>query len=309
MAAVNSATVASGSTINVCPGLYQEQVIISKPLTLQGVGASNSTNVTIVPAANPSVTEDAVLEEALTPVVWVTSGPVTVQNIRVFNQSGTCSTPPTVGFYYESGASGKLNNVVYESLNNSVPPCPGWGIWVENANSSPTSVTISNSFSDSGILAVALDPQPDIRLTIEVTGNHFFVNKALGAGIFLSQVGGKVSSNLIQPAPSPLGGYLGIYDDAPAVPISGNTIVGDDFVTDITQETGTGIGVNQNGATIKSNKISNITDGMNLGCHSAVVTGNTITLATTWILEVPSSFAGANTFRSVGGDVASGGCP
>jgi nitrous oxidase accessory protein NosD len=36
-AAVNSSSVTPGSTIKICAGVYQEQVIISKNLTLQGI--------------------------------------------------------------------------------------------------------------------------------------------------------------------------------------------------------------------------------------------------------------------------------
>jgi pectin methylesterase-like acyl-CoA thioesterase len=53
-AAVNSSSVAPGSTVEVCPGTYNEQVIISKPLTLRGITANNSSGVYITGSANPS---------------------------------------------------------------------------------------------------------------------------------------------------------------------------------------------------------------------------------------------------------------
>ncbi len=41
------AAVSSGSTINDCPGIYGEQVLITRPLTLEGVQAGNADNATI----------------------------------------------------------------------------------------------------------------------------------------------------------------------------------------------------------------------------------------------------------------------
>ncbi|MFZ0956147.1 MAG: hypothetical protein WAN60_07375 [Candidatus Sulfotelmatobacter sp.] len=304
MAAVTSSNVTPGSTVNVCPGLYQEQVIISKPLTLRGTVAAGSSLVTIYPPTNPSVTESPVLIQELVPIVWVTTGPVTIQDINV-DTTASCPTPPQVGFYY-AGASGKLNGVTFESLENGSPYCPGWGIWVENANSDTTSVTISDSFSDSGIIAVAQEPLPNVRLTVNITGNQLLINWALPAGIYLSDVGGVVSGNFIHPVPGlQLNPYVGIIDDAPSATISGNTIVGEYPA----QQLGWGIEITQDGATVKSNKITNVSDAVVLRCHSATVTGNTITLAQDGIFGVPSSFAGSNTFRLVGTDLANNDCP
>jgi hypothetical protein len=213
-----------------------------------------------------------------------------------------------LGFYYSSGAFGKLNGVVFESFD----ACPGWGIWVENGNSNPTSITISNSLSDSGILAAANEPLPDIRLKVNVTGNQIYVNKAIGQGMFLSQVGGAVTGNFIQPAPvGPLTSYQGIYDDAPSATISGNTIVGDDFTINLTEEIGKGIVVNDDGDTVTSNKITSVNTAITLNCHSATVTSNTITLALNGLVGVPSSFAGSNTFYSTGANTDRGknNCP
>jgi hypothetical protein len=143
-AAVKSPSVTSGSTINVCPGTYQEQVIVSKPLTLHGLVANRSSGakVLIKQTANLSVTESGVLETDLIPIIWVTTGPVTIENIHVdVLQPVPCTPPQVVGFYYSSGAFGKINGVVFESFD----ACPGWGIWVEN-NSNPTSNNFEQFF-------------------------------------------------------------------------------------------------------------------------------------------------------------------
>jgi len=41
-AAVNAASVTGTTTIDVCPGTYPEQVLITKKITLQGVALGNS---------------------------------------------------------------------------------------------------------------------------------------------------------------------------------------------------------------------------------------------------------------------------
>jgi nitrous oxidase accessory protein NosD len=169
-------------------------------------------------------------------------------------------------------------------------------------------VTISNSFSDSGILAVALEPLPDLRLTVTITGNQLLANGA-GAdpGIYVSEVGGKVTGNFIRPRRGGMD-YVGIIDAAPNVTVSGNTIAGDDLGDGSGITAGLGIAIGADGATVKSNKITGLQLGINLNCDSATVTGNTIVGATIGLLDAPASFAGSNSFFSTQQNVA-GSCP
>jgi hypothetical protein len=313
-AAVDSPSVAPGSTINVCPGNYQEQVIISKPLTLHGITANGSSGVYINAPATLAETESAVLIQALAPMVWVTAGPVNIQDISVVLTEGTspCPSPQLVGFYYASGASGTLNRVefqaTFDDLLGDDKACPGYGIWVENANPAPTSVTISNSFSDGGILAAALEPLPDIRLKVTITGNQALANPWGGdAGIFVSQVSGTVTGNFIRPRRGPKP-YFGINDAAPNVTVSGNTIVGDDLGDAAGTQSGVGVLIDADGAIVKPNKITGLEVGIDLGCHSAVVTGNTIMGAFTGLGDPLASFTGSNSFFTTQENVRSS-CP
>jgi hypothetical protein len=301
-AAVDSPSVAPGSTINVCPGTYQEQVIISKPLTLHGITANGSSGVYINAPATLAETESAVLIQSLVPMVWVTTGPVNIQDINVVLTEPTtpCPSPQWVGFYYASGASGTLNRVEFQ-VAFDVPlgenlGCPGYGIWVENSGTPATSVTISNSFSDAGILAAALEPMPDIRLKVNITGNQVLTNPAgRGAGISLSQVGGTVTGNFIRPRRDAVN-YVGIDDDAPNVTVSGNTIVGDDLGDAVQTQSGVGILIDADGDVVKSNKIIGLEVGIGIGCYSASVTGNTIVGAATGLIDPLPSFTGSNSF-------------
>ena len=70
--AVNAA--ASGSTIKVCPSGYPEQVVIEKPLTLQGITALNLEGVLIIPPSTGLVATDTTLGYAHR--FWLRTPPV-----------------------------------------------------------------------------------------------------------------------------------------------------------------------------------------------------------------------------------------
>src|SRR6185295_15202593 len=50
-----------GSTIQVCPGIYREQVVIDKPMTIKGVASGNSSNPVIALPAGGAVANAAAL--------------------------------------------------------------------------------------------------------------------------------------------------------------------------------------------------------------------------------------------------------
>jgi pectin methylesterase-like acyl-CoA thioesterase len=67
------AAVPAGSTVNVCPGTYAEQVQIDKSLTLQGITSGNSSNVVItIPAGGLTQTTSVLFGSSVSPQVWVT---------------------------------------------------------------------------------------------------------------------------------------------------------------------------------------------------------------------------------------------
>ena len=71
-AAVNA--VPAGSVINVCLGEYDEQVIISKSLTLQGLSSQNPDEAKVIGFGNGSTTQSLVLGLDLQPTIWIKSG-------------------------------------------------------------------------------------------------------------------------------------------------------------------------------------------------------------------------------------------
>ena len=86
------AAVSPGGTIKVCPGTYPEQVVISKPLTIQGIQDGNNDAAVIVPPVRGSGSEHdqalavpcllAILTAAQI-LVTATTGPVNISNLTV----------------------------------------------------------------------------------------------------------------------------------------------------------------------------------------------------------------------------------
>ena len=132
----------AGSTINVCPGTYPEQVTINKRLTVRGV-TSGTLNQAVVTAPAGGIVANTVSLATAYPIaaqiyVHDTTG-VTITNLVVdgFGNNGLtlCGVPNLVGIYYQD-ASGSIRDVVTRN-QTSVPPngCAqgnGMGIFVQS---------------------------------------------------------------------------------------------------------------------------------------------------------------------------------
>jgi hypothetical protein len=291
------AAVPAGSILNVCPGVYSEQVIISKSLTLQGITSENQNTVEICCLAG-STAQSALFGSTLQPTIWVTAGTVNISNVFLsahFGEAINCPVLPTA-IFFASGSSGTVNHVVTSVMANNC----GVGIWAENQNSESDSVKIENSYIDSdgyGMLFAARQPE-DIAPVLwnTVTGNTV-VNGLYG--VYLFQTLGKVSGNNIILGPnSNSESDYGIYEAAPATTITGNMI----------NLPGGGTGVVITGAfsTVTDNKILGVGVGIDLGCATETVSGNTI-FASTGLNHVPSTFTGKNTFLT-SETLLNGGC-
>ncbi len=165
---VNAAS--PGATVEVCPGVYPEQVTINKPLTLTGIQVGTSDAAVIVPPAGGLTLTTTRLSTLVTGpgaveyyqiLITATTGNVNLNNLTVDgsgnNLLGACIPPPTTppnslmtGIYYQ-GASGTVTNV---AMRNQVVDPAGFcgsadGILIESAGvyTSPvkTSVTVQES--------------------------------------------------------------------------------------------------------------------------------------------------------------------
>jgi hypothetical protein len=331
--------VPAGSTINVCPGTYPEQVVISQPVTLRGVSYGGQSQVVIAMPSTPLTPASSIYFGSVAAQVQVTAGPVNISNITVDGtaESSNClSDSYYFGIFYSSGSSGTVDEVEARNQNcNSL----GIGIGAENGSGATESVTIENSFTNAasivGIYACSEESPSTLSGSIKsnnVTGSEF--------GIYLPCPGvvGSISGNVI----NLVEGSAGIYTLSPAT-VSGNTIIGPESgmgisvhaVTDISNNTiqgalwgvylyaagtitsnhilnsvgyGVYFGSSVTGATVKSNTITGNPVGIEFNCNAATVSGNTINGSTTGLDDVPASFTGVNKFYNVPTNTTSGGC-
>lgn len=284
----------AGDTVAVCPGSYVEQVIISTPLTLQGVFSHDSSQILISPPwENLQAITTAVLPTQIIPAVWVTAsgGAVNIKNIYVAACSPITGVD-TTGFYYASDTSGTLNHILVTDCDI--------GIWLENTSTDLQGITVENSVTETSIYGiVAASKQP--ANTIPVLGATISRNQVQGAqyGIYLYQVGGTTSGNSIVAS----GATYGIWDASPGATVTGNAIIGTGGLARVT-----GIMIAAANDSVTNNIVTAPQKiGIDFNCLSVTnVTGNTIN-AQYGIYHVLSTFTGTNTFFNTQVN-RSGGC-
>jgi len=162
-ATIQSAVSASpfGTIIRVCPGNYPEQVVITQPLTLQGV-TDGTGNAAVITVPGGGLTVNATSAEfgpvSAQLLVENTLG-VTISNLTVDGTGGTCvaGANRTVGIeFYNVGAAndgttaGKVQNVV---VRNQIDGCGGGeGILADTAYITVTGTAVHN-IDRTGIIA------------------------------------------------------------------------------------------------------------------------------------------------------------
>lgn len=290
-AAVSAAP--SGSTVDVCPGTYAEQVTITKPLTLQGVtsGTANQAVVT-VPAAGLAANTTSMFGESVAAQILVEGpGPVIISDIAVDGTGGDLACSSWIaGIFYGSGSSGTVNGV---RASGQVDTTCGVGIWAENGGSSNESVTIRNSSVynvDSAGIFVGSGPTPTLTANVD---NDVVSASAATAAIDADSVDGQVQNNTVSTA------TFGVFDLSPNVTVASNTIEGTNYGiylgsggkasgNRVSGSSIDGILLGASGATLTNNRIlTTTTAGVELGCFAASVSGNIINDAPIGFDEAP----------------------
>jgi hypothetical protein len=259
--AVNS--VPPAATILVCPGVYPEQVTISKPLTLRGqvmVPLNTGRPIITVPRsrglqANVTNIQGTTFAAQVLVTNVHPAGVVDILGVTIDGSGGNlgCSSNIQIaGIFYASGSSGDIDDITTRNQQND--GC-GFGIWVENgAGATQTIALASNSVHDmdnTGI--VALSDQNPPTLTVAIKGNSVTGNN-LTQGVAAENISGSIQQNVVT------GGGIGIADvdffpqQTPGISISSNV------VSDVQSGAGIGIVIRE-GSTAMLNKVSNVLTG------------------------------------------------
>jgi parallel beta-helix repeat protein len=302
-AAVSSA--AAGSTVLVCPGIYAEQVVISKPLTLEGISNGTSAQAVITVPGGGLPTMTSLLFGTVSPQLSVTAGPVNITNISVDGSAfgGDSCTTILAGIYYGSGSSGTVNEVTVRNENNS--NC-GFGILTENETGPNDLVTIeSSSIHDFDYVGIWVDSFLSPGALTAAIKNNYIDGGVTGIYIQSGTLG-SVTGNLVAAA-----SQTAIFASS-AVSVSSNAVTNSQAGIWI-QEPGISVTANKlsndyvgieffesSGMTVKSNTIVNSTVGIEVDCNAGnTVSGNVINDATTGLDFVPSGSNPSDTFLNV----------
>ena len=281
----------SGANVAVCPGIYTEQVTVTKDLSFSGVSIGNSGNPTIAPpagglvqnATSYSISSGFIFASPLAVQVMVNPGITanfTDLTIDATNNNVANCGPLVVGIYFPDSA-GIVNHVSFRNQSStcffngfagSMNYPQGDGVLVQSDNTIPANVHIWNSsFHNGGWMAIHADGQ---GATVEIKSNT-----AIGPGITYGNgilVEGAATASLVQNnyesnflvngQPTTFWGIL-------LNNCSGGTVINNNVVSN----SNNGVVVYCSGNTVTSNKIFTSTgDGIQICGSNNLVQSNLI---------------------------------
>jgi hypothetical protein len=306
--------VPAGSTIQVCPGIYAEQIVINKSLTLKGIVSGNNSNPVLVPPAGGLVTNAFGLNAFSfygfgTPfaaqIVIQGGVDVTLSGITIDDSAyniPTCN-PIVVGILVQD-SNVTVNGVALRNqLETGPPPCPsngiGSGILVQNdaGTGSPTTAKVTNSTFVNAAQAYEAD---GVGVTSTVNNNSFTASTnsnwnaiSIDAGMSTIQ-GNSIADFNFPPAATNLNfaSYAVYMSCVPGGTVAGNTISSTQVGVILVNPTcpTTAVSINNNNITNAS------IIGIDVGETNGYVQGNDIRTAQTAI-RIPGAAAG-NTIQN-----------
>jgi hypothetical protein len=255
-----------GSTINVCPGVYQEQVTITRPLTLQGVQTGNNAQVVITTPAGTSLGATVPVAIPVVALVAVSNsgGAVDISGVTIDGEGIVVSDTgvPVTGILYNS-TPGTLDRVL---VQNFAP-----------FNADAVGITFRDDLAASPINVVQNSTVsfPLARNANRITG------VSADTGIVLndfSNSGGTITLSITNDYVS--GAGLGIdIRDSVAATVTGNVVNGA-TTNGTTQGEGADVAATSGPVKINNNSILNVNLGVvllgQLGTASTTVSNNTI---------------------------------
>ena len=263
-------TTPAPNVVEVCPGTYNEQVVITFPVIVEGISASNLDQAIIkVPSAGLATVADD-LGDSLAPQVLVSNpgGEVNLSNLTVDGSNNTVAFPSfMVGIFYLN-APGTLNRLTVQ--NQTAPGDRGVGVWLAGGPANP-SVAVENNnlqnFEYYGINAETNSSTSELTATIQ--GNDLASSNATGVNLG-GGVTATVTGNLFS------GGSTGVFISNVGGSVSKNKFV----------NTGNGITIEADGVSVTSNTIYNTSNiGISVLSTAAAVTGNTIVQSSRFAIE------------------------
>jgi len=136
----------ANSTIFVCAGTYEEQVIITQPLTLEGVPVGENRAAIITPpfgGGGQSVTPLSLFGNSAVPNIFVSgAGPVNLKNLVVDGLAQLNILPEALMGIYYLNISGSITGVV---ARNVFTPFGGIGIEEDIFDGASHSFAVTNS--------------------------------------------------------------------------------------------------------------------------------------------------------------------
>jgi hypothetical protein len=315
------------SLIEVCPGTYPDQIVITKPVTIEGILIDGAGLASItVPSGGLKTNATNEFGNPVAAQIWVdnATGPVNISNIAVGGSgNGVSGDTFIVGVFYEN-SSGTVNHLQtrFQQGNGN-----GIGVWIEGGSAKPA-VTIENSnahdFELAGIWADSGSGTGGLAAVIENNSIIGTSTSNLAGLLAFGQVALTASGNFIN---SPVGisiGFVGGSIGTTGVPtgsVSNNTVTGDGSVgivvyagetslisNKIYEISGPGIAI-FNPVTVQDNTIIQTTYGISFSCIvDNNVSGNTLSfIHSDGLLNVPTSVTSTNAYFNVP-TIRSGGC-
>jgi hypothetical protein len=290
-AALNAA--ASGDVIEICPGLYAEQLVVTKPVTLRGVRSNGVGRVLLQP--NLTDLQNLPAEAVIT---VINTSDVTIEGLAIDASGNTVSgcTPGIAGIHFNNASGAVTNNAIFGAhLANplsctKLPFGNGFGVLVDGSQPGPYEVSINrNSIHDYTANGVEVNGT-GTAITAQIQGNTIS-GVGPSSGIFqfaifvLNGAVGLITNNVITE------GLCGALSSSDCIGVRSEGVTlrapGDGTVVDSNIITNAQSGIFINGGnflSITNNQIANIDamSGMDIqGSASgfftnSIIQGNTI---------------------------------
>jgi hypothetical protein len=302
-AKINDAMVAvpAGSTVEVCPGTYPEQVSIPRAITLVGITSGNSDQVVItIPSGGLFVTASP-----YAPQVETYSGPVNITNITVDGTGNNLNgSAYLAGIYYGPGSSGVIKDV---TTRYQLDSGHGFGIFADNTNSTTELLTIEDcSVHDFDYTGISVRG----NYTATIKANHVNGSTVTTAVFGIADVSaGSITDNIVI-GPGASVNSQGITIQTPSATVTGNTVTNwfygfvdfaaASYTSNTLRDTAYGVYLEVAGAKVESNTITqSVERGIELNCFAGTVKSNTINDAPIGLDNVPSGLSTTNTYFNV----------